>query len=404
MTAIRQIDPIHTRRLIISKQHLDADERPPMLDLIRDLGCLQLDPIRKVERTHSLVLWSRLGNYDRKTLHNLRWTDTALFEYWAHAASLVLTEDYPLHAVYMRQMHASPKLHAWLDHHDLHTLRQHVLTSLAEQGAMGTKDFIAEGHEQNTGETFHGWSSGRAINRLMQRMWTMGDVLPAARQGNQRRWHLTEKVLPQWTPRTDLTPYQASRQAVQRAVKALGVAMDKKHINYHFTRGRYWHFKQVKADLLAEGILIPVQIADWSGDWLLHVDDLPKLEQIERGEWQGRTTLLSPFDNLICDRDRTEHLWDFRFRIEIYVPPAKRQYGYYVLPILHHDRLIGRMDMAMDRKRATLEVIATYAQADAPGAAAPDIRDALQNLATFLGADTITYGETLPSIWQSLRQ
>ena len=103
MPAIRPIDPTHARQLIVTKQHLDAKERPTMLDMIRDLGCVQLDPIRKVERTHLLVLWSRLGNFDVEELEKLRWEDRSLFEYWAHAASLVLTEDYPIHAVNMRE-------------------------------------------------------------------------------------------------------------------------------------------------------------------------------------------------------------------------------------------------------------------------------------------------------------
>ncbi len=400
MPTHRLIDPTHARQLIISKQHLDAQTRPTMLDMIRDLGCLQLDPIRKVERTHLLVLWSRLGQYDLDDLERLRWQDVSLFEYWAHAASIVLTEDYPIHAANMRLARESDKFKHWLDEHDVHQLRQQMLDKMRDEGALGTNDFESD---KNTGETFSGWTTGNAVNRLMHKLWINGEVLPALRKGNQRKWALAEDVLPDWTPRESYSQHEASYQAVQRAIKALGVAMDKKHINYHFTRHRYWQYKAVKAQLLKEQKLLPVQIGDWDGEWYMHTDDLPRLEKIEAGDWQGRTTLLSPFDNLICDRDRTELIWDFYFRIEIYVPQQKREFGYYVLPILHQDRLIGRMDMAMDRKTHTLQVLSTYAQDDAPVDAVPAIRDNVYDLATFLGANTVQFGETMPSIWQALR-
>ena len=400
MLTLRPIDPTHARRLIITKQHLDAQQRPSMLDVIRDLGCVQLDPIRRVERTHLLVLWSRLGNYDIDDLERLRWQDVSLFEYWAHAASMVLTEDYPIHAANMRLARESDKFKKWLDEHDVHHLRQQMLDKMRDEGALGTNDFDSD---KNTGETFSGWTTGNAVNRLMHKLWINGDVLPAHRKGNQRKWALSEDVLPDWTPREKYSKQEASYHAVQRAVKALGVAMDKKHINYHFTRGRYWHYKAVKEQLLNEEKLIPVQIGDWNGDWFMHSDDLPLLESIEAGDWQGRTTLLSPFDNLICDRDRTELIWDFYFRIEIYVPPKKREFGYYVLPILHHDRLIGRIDMAMDRKTQTLQASSTYAQDNAPADAVSAIRDNLHNLATFLGADRLQFGDTIAPIWKSLR-
>ncbi|MEL7434717.1 MAG: crosslink repair DNA glycosylase YcaQ family protein [Chloroflexota bacterium] len=237
----------------------------------------------------------------------------------------------------------------------------------------------------------------------MQIMWTLGEVLPAYRKGNQRYWDLAERVIPDGIPTDALDTHTASYQATQRAVKALGVAMDKKHIKYHFTRNRYWHYKAVKEQLLKDGKLLPVAIDGWDGDWYMHSDDMPLLEKIESGDWQGRTVLLSPFDNLICDRDRTELIWDFYFRIEIYVPPAKREYGYYVLPILHGDQLIGRISMEMNRKTNTLHALATYAQDDAPANAVSDIRDSLEALATFLGAEQIAFGETMPAIWNALR-
>ena len=131
---------------------------------------------------------------------------------------------------------------------------------------------------------------------------------------------------------------------------------------------------------------------------------MPLLDRLEADEWQPRTTLLSPFDNLICDRERTEQLFSFRFRIEIYVPKAKREYGYYVLPILHGDRLIGRIDPKMDRKASRLDINAVYAESGAPMTVevARSVNDSVQSLAEFLGAREITYASRVPVGWRKI--
>ena len=401
MPKVRSIDPRIARRFIITKQHLDGGQHPTMLDVIRDLGCVQLDPISKVARTHLLVMWSRLGIYDVADFDKLRWEDRSLFEYWAHAASLVLTEDYPIHAAYMREVGHDEKIPQWIAEHNLQPLREYMLQKIRENGPLGTNDFE---DDQLTSETFSGWTSGRAVNRLMDRMWSMGNVMVVERKGNQRKWDLAERFFPDWTPREELDSYQASYRSMQRAVKTLGIAQGRKQINYAFTRGRYWHYNKVLQQLLDEGKLIPITIESWDNEWLMHVDDLSLLEQIEKGEWIPKTTLLSPFDNLICDRDRTEFLWDFRFRIEIYVPKAKREYGYYVLPILHGDQLIGRMDMDYDKKAQRLDILATYAEESAPQDAVDEIRAAVHSLGDFLGAKKIAYSKKLPAIWSSLKK
>jgi hypothetical protein len=138
------------------------------------------------------------------------------------------------------------------------------------------------------------------------------------------------------------------------------------------------------------------------GPWYVHHDDLPVLEQVNDGAWQPRTTLLSPFDNLIADRSRIELLFNFEYRIEIYVPKDKRKYGYYVLPILHGDRLIGRIDPLMDRKAKRLNINAVYAEPDAPMDATTGraVGKAIGDMAEFLGAREIAYGETATPKWR----
>ena len=199
------------------------------------------------------------------------------------------------------------------------------------------------------------------------------------------------------TPRQLGNDAAVCRFAVQKAVRALGVATSKQ-IKQHYTRDRYPGLAQTIAQLVQEGILLPVAISNGAdpvpGDWMLHRDDLPLLAQIEQGDWQPRTTLLSPFDNLICDRDRTELLFNFYYRIEIYVPPAKRQYGYYVLPILHGDRLIGRIDMNMDRKQGVLAAQTVYAEEGAPDGdgVVTAVRQSVHDLAQFLAANQVVWG------------
>jgi len=191
---------------------------------------------------------------------------------------------------------------------------------------------------------------------------------------------------------------------VQRSLHALGVARAS-HIKQHFIRGSYPKLAEVLAELETDGRITRVNIQEdgkaWPGPWYIYTDDLPLLDRLE--EWKPRTTLLSPFDNLVSDRQRTEQLFGFKFRVEIYVPKHKRHHGYYVMPILHGDRLIGRIDPAMDRTRQRLTINAVYAEPDAPTTTetARQIAQAINELGSFLGAKEIVYGRRVPAGWRS---
>ena len=405
MTAQLTLTRQDLRRLAITRQHLTKQTPPAMLDVIRDLGCVQLDPIRAVERTHLLVLWSRLGNFDKAELKRLRWEDKALFEYWAHAASLVLTEEYPVFnwgMRHLRQKQARKERYAkWFDGEiGFDALHDHVLARLGQDGPLFSREFESQEKMNWTS----GWTSGRFVNLLLDYLWSNGQVVIAERVGNQRKWGLAQHFLPDWTPQDEWTAEQACRFAVQKAIRALGAATAKQ-IKVHYTRGMYPGITAVLKQLVNEEILIPTTIEEMPGDYYLHAADLPLLRQLQNGDWQPRTTLLSPFDNLICDRDRTEALWDFYFRIEIYVPKAKREFGYYVLPILYGDKLIGRIDPKMDRKTNTLHIHNVYAEPGAPKykKTVREIGQSVKALASFLGAEKIEWGN-VPSDWAALKQ
>jgi uncharacterized protein YcaQ len=232
-------------------------------------------------------------------------------------------------------------------------------------------------------------------------LWTQGKVMVAGRMGIEKTYDLAEKLLPDWTPRERLSDRELSRRSAQRSLRALGVATAR-NIERHFTLNRYPDLPGTLTALKREGRIESVEVADLPGEWLVHAEDLPLLDRIESGAWEPRTTLLSPFDNLIYERDRTEALFGFRFRTEIYVPKAKRQFGYYLLPILHGDRLVGRVDAAMDRRRGRLAVKAVHAEPHGPTTlrAGRAIGSAIASLAEFLGASAVDVTGPVPDPWK----
>jgi len=410
---VRVISPTVARRLAVTRQQLAEPRAQPntagIMEVVRDLGCLQLDPISAVERSHLLVLWSRLGKYDPSNLNLLLWEERELFEYWAHAASIVLTTDYPLHRAYMGQWPRGSsgwprRIRGWLAAND--SFRRYVLAELRRRGPLQANQL--EDKTETAWES-GGWTANQNVRQMLNCLWMQGQIMVANRSGRARQWDLAERCLPDGVASKTLTDREIVSRAAQKSLRALGVARPE-HIRNHFIRDRYPNLAEVLAELETERRIVQVEIgADnriWPGPWYVHVDDLALLDQLaEDGPvWQPRTTLLSPFDNLICDRDRTKTLFDFNYRTEIYVPKVKRQYGYYVMPILDGDRLIGRIDPKMDRKRARLTINAVFAEPDAPATddATEAIARAVEALGEFLGAKEIVYGGQMPVQWQSV--
>jgi hypothetical protein len=352
-------------------------------------------------QTQFLVLYSRLGPYDMAEFNRLMWEERALFEYWAHAASIVLTEHYPIHAFHMQQAidGTSPytqRTHAWMAAN--HNLLNRIRTVLQEREFAAVNDLVKDlGDNERPQLDWHssGWTNGRTIERMLDCMWMRGEILVAARTPNSRLWGLAEKLLPDWTPQAELDEHEVTRQAALIALRALGAATPR-HINLHFTRYRYPQMSSALQRLEAEGHIQRVAIGDdrhtWKGTW--YVADLDLLDRVEAGDWQPRMTLLSPFDNLICDRDRTEQLFDFRFRLEIYTPKEKRQYGFFVMPILDGDRLVGRIDPRLNRKDKRLEINAVHWEAPPSPEQQAALRDTAEALASWLGAQSVDWPQS----------
>jgi uncharacterized protein len=403
-----QVDLEDVRRIAVAAQKLDrVPSRSGIKTLestARAINCLQLDPTPVVARNEYLVLWSRLGNYDRKLLGRLSWEKRTMFEYWAHAASLVMTEDWPLHEPTMRAYRrtGTAKRHLvmrdWMAENK--KLRDTIMREIKRQGPLPSRYFTDLRKSSWTkGDWYEGWNQGRHVGRMLDCLWTQGRLMVSHRQRATRFWDLTERVMPDWTPRERLSEEEVVRRGSELALRSLGIATER-HVRLHYMRRGNWKLRQQLEHLEKTGTAHRVTVVkDGVPDakpWWIHSDHLHLLDG---GPGSDRTTLLSPFDNLICDRDRTEFLWDFFFRIEIYVPKPKRQYGYFVMPVLHGDDVVGRLDLAVDREAGVLNAIAVYAEPKAPASAGPGIASALKDLAAFCKADSIAVGKA-PPVWK----
>lgn len=334
-------------------------------------------------------------------MDKLLWDEKRLFHYWAHAASLVPTNDYPIHQVMMRRYPSMSSVYHtrlvdFIEHNQ--TLRRHILLQLRRKGPLRTSDFqdlAVKSYKSG------GWNTDRNVDRMLDYLWTKGKVMIAGRAGLQRVWDLSERWFPEWTPKETLTIQESTRRATERTIKALGVATERQ-IKAYFTRGRYKDLSKVLGQLRRKGMVVGARVPELVGTWYVHSDDIAALERLQAGGWEPRTTLLSPFDNLIADRRRTKDVWDFDFTIEIYVPKDKRRFGYYVLPVLMGDRLVGRIDPAMDRKTGVLTIKGIWAERDAPDDTSTGhaIATAVEGLAKFLGASDIKYPRKISEGWK----
>jgi len=415
---VRTISAETARQLAITRQRLAGATSKPtpdgILDVARDLGFLQLDPTSVVAPSHQLVVFSRVGPYQPKHLETLLWDERRLFESWAHAASIVVTEHYPIYRWIMQRVatgkgfwhgfsasgeRQAQRVLAWMKAND--ALRRSMLRQIRERGPLPSRAF----EDQSTGAwRSSGWNNGRNVGMMLFYLQMMGQLMVAGRSGGQKLWDLPERSLPPWTPKTRLGEPAIVRWAAEISLRALGVASPT-DIREHFIRWKYVNLPAALASLEKQGRILPVGIRDtdgsWPGTWYVHADDLALLDRIEAGGWRPRTTLLSPFDNLIIDRRRTSRMFGFDYTMEIYVPAAKRRYGYFAMPVLHEDRLVARVDPAMNRDNKRLSIRRLTVESGCEDLqVARATRDAIAGLATFLGAVAIDYDGNVPVRWR----
>ena len=392
------------RRLVIDAQLLGAERHSPdrrgILATVERLVWLQLDPTSVVARSHLLVLWSRLGRYDPADVARLIYRDQRLFEW---RAFLYPTRHLPFYRLAMRSrslkyMHWRRRA-AWM--RENLPLRRQVLSRLRREGPLATSAF-----DGRAAVSWHspGWTNDRNASQMLEFLSAKGHVLVAGRAGQERLWDLTERCVPAAALVASATPTQLIREATIRSLRALGVATSAQIQNMLPAAVRESVAKAI-VSLERSGDFVPARVASadgrLKGQWYVRAADAERVAALERS-WSGRTTLLSPFDTLIRDRSRANALFGMRYRIEIYVPQAKRQYGYFAMPILHNDSLIGRIDPRVDRERETLVINAVHIE---PGVK-PDratgraVAAVLDDLAQFTGMSRVSVpvGAGLPGL------
>lgn len=392
------------RRLIIDAQLLGAErqsaDRRGIVATVDRLIWLQLDPTSVVARSHLLVLWSRLGQYDTTDVARLIYKDQRLFEW---RAFVYPTRYLPFYRLAMRsksnkytnRRHRARWMSANLP------LRRQVLSRLRRDGPLATSAF--DGREAVSWHST-GWTNDRNASQMLEFLSAEGRVLVAGRAGQERLWDLTERCVPTRALVSAATPTKLVRDATVRALRALGVATAKQISEMLPGAVRDPVIKTIAA-LVTSGEFVPARVASTDGtlkgQWYVHAEDAERIPAVER-RWSGRTTLLSPFDTLIRDRARAEALFGMRYRIEIYVPKEKRQYGYFAMPVLHDDELIARVDPRVDRENDAFVVNAVHLQ---PGVkrdrdTGRAVARALGDLAQFTGVSRVAVpaGVGLPGL------
>jgi uncharacterized protein YcaQ len=346
---VRLVSPEEARRIAIRAQLLDGSATN-VLETVRRLGSLQLDPIATVAPAQHLVLWSRLGSYDTAELDRLLWEDRSLFEFNAYVYPI---ETLPLVRARMRRWRRSTHYahERWVRTFLAENpgFRRYVLREIEQRGPLLSRELEdrAAGAWRD-----HRWWGPRRVGLLLLSLHLYGELAVAGRQGGQRLWDLAER----WYPKTEtIAAKEAERRLAEQRFRALGVRLGRK-------------------------------------GWEAH-------DEVDDGPVPDRAVVLSPFDRLVQDRARAEALYGFFYRLEMFVPASKREYGYYVLPILHRDRLIGRVEPVFDRKTRVLEIKGAWMEAGAPADAGQEIGASLRGLADWLGATEIRGGKRLPRAW-----
>jgi len=326
---LRDVGVEEARRIAVRAQLLDGTATD-VLSTVRHLGFLQLDPISTVAPPQHLVLWSRLGDrYDPAELDRLLWDERQLVEW---NAFLYPIEDLPILKARMRRRDGpwERRLDAFLKENAAY--RRYILRELEQRGPLLSREI--EDHAPTKREA-HRWWGARKMGLMLGVLNARGQVAVVGRRGKQRVWDLADR----WYPETEtITWTEAERRRKEKRFRSQGVLFEK-------------------------------------GKWIAHpdADDSPVPA--------ARTTFLSPFDQLIHDRNRAHKLWDFFYRLEMYVPKAKREYGYYVLPILKGDKVVGRIEPVHDRKTGKLDVLGTWWEGKPASVDRP-----LKSLARWLGA------------------
>jgi uncharacterized protein len=360
MTTFSSLDVRAVRQALLAAQGLlspPPEGKPDgevLLNCIRRMGYLQIDTIQIVARSQYLVLWSRLGHYDPALLDAVH-AHGALFEYYAHALCLIPIADYP----WYRALMLDPDLvrggrRRWAKDHPEVIAR--VREFVHENGPVSSADFDSQRLET-------GWGGVKAERIALDYLFSVGELMIPYRRNFRRFYDLRQRVLPDWEDSRAPDSAAARRALLTLAVRCLGLARAD-------WVAPYLHFKKtgipaMLEDLAAEGALGTAVVSGWDQPVYFHPDQEALVRAAARGDLLAtHSTLLSPFDPLISDRDRTADLFGFDFKLEAYTPLRERQYGYFCLPILYNGRLVGRLDPKAHREERRMEIKNIFLEPD----------------------------------------
>ena len=362
---------------------------------LEQTGGLQVDSINVLDRAHYLTLWSRFGPYARKTLDRWLYDERVGYEYWGHEASILPSSSLPLSRRRMRSF--PPGVWAnrawWQVYETSSGSKRRVLRRLRAEGPLESVHFDGDDREFAGRERPGGvMPLPKEDKRSLRLLWHAGKIAIRTRRSFRCVYDLAERVYPAG-PAATTRVYEDSW--LLHGLRANGVASER-HLTGYFTAPelpaadrRAIIERNVKRRTIRE-----VRVEGLPGKFFARVEDLDQLDRIPE---PAGTTLVCPFDSLLWQRQRAEDLLGFRYRVEIYVPAKKRTYGYYVLPILHEGRLVGRVDPKLHRDRDTLEIRSVWFEpgfAEDPGVVR-GLRDAIASLAEFVGAARVE----VPSRW-----
>ena len=325
---------------------LDTRQDKTVLDVITRFGMLQIDSVNVFERAHYMPLFSRLGSYDKKELDSLTGgKNPTLIEYWAHQASFIKTEDFPLFEWRMQWYRDRASLAGSFEKENKKLIAW-IKAELLANGPMTSSQFE---HEENKRQgSWWGWSN---VKRALERMIFQGELIAAGRQNFSRIYALPEQVIPTKILNKSVDHIKAQEQLISNASRLMGVGTVKDIANVYCQNAT--EVKPILASLLEQGVIQEVTVENWKDKAFIHKDFIDfNFKEIK----PSLTTVLSPFDPLTWQRERALRIFNFDYRIEIYTPEPKRIYGYYSLPTLHKDNLVARIDLKSDRQSKTLLV------------------------------------------------
>lgn len=388
-----QLTTAQARRVAVAAQGFAsapparAVTRADLRRLIGRIQVLQLDSVSVAVRAHYAPVFSRLGPYDRDVLDAAAWSHSArsprlLVEYWAHEAALMAVEDWPLLRWRMREYTGGRWGVEVVEENP--RLVDDVVSAVAELGP-STASQIEAHLKSGTKRGKGAWWNRSETKWVAEALFASGVLTTAHRTGFARHYDLVERVLPADVVAREIDDAEAVRELILRAATALGVATEADIRDYF--RLRPDQSRPAIADLVAAGELEPVQVDEWTAPAYLRTGQA--VPRSDRG-----TALLCPFDPLIFFRPRVERLFGFHYRIEIYTPAAKRQYGYYVWPLLLDGELVARVDLKADRNSGALHVPGAFIEPGRdPARVAGELADQLATMAGWLGLDRVTVGE-----------